>query len=192
MRSSLFFYPTDANGIKYGPILFSWLHVFLFGSVIGAYYKPLQRSIASSRHKALFDALAWIVLFLAIIAPPQLRRELGVPVLSNFLDPVTVGYPMLVLVCTIFLLGPFSVFKLGVLRWYGKISYSLYLLHLFVVYAVMEVVATGTLPAELGFPVVLALSTLLAAASFYWLERPSQRMLRVHFAGQRPQPKAAL
>lgn len=117
-------------------------------------------------------------MLLGIFAPPQLRRDLGFETLANYLDPVTVGYPMALLVCTIFLLGPFSVFKHTVLRWYGKISYSFYLLHMFAVAGVFELVTTGVLRAELGFPVVMLIATVISAASFYGFERPAQRIVR--------------
>lgn len=170
------------NGIDYGPILFSWLHVFLFGSLVGAYFEPLRRTLENSKLGAILSALAWLVLLLGAVAPPKLRLDLGFSNLVNFLDPITVGYPMLLLVCTVFLLGPFSLFKQPIFRWFGTISYSLYLLHPFVIDGVVEIVKTGALPARFGFPVVLAVSTLVAGASFYGLERPCQRMLRSYFS----------
>ena len=170
------------NGIDYSPILYSWLHLFLFGSLIGYYYEPLKNSFDNSRFSALLSAFGWFVLVLGVIAPPQLRRDFGFSTMVNYVDPITVGYPMLLLACTVFSLGPFSLFKQPILRWFGKISYSLYLLHAFVIDGVTEMATRGAISAELGFPIVLAGATLLAAASFYGFERPAQRMLRSHFS----------
>lgn len=174
------------NGIHYSPILFSWLHLFLFGSLIGHYYRPINHSLSNPKFRWVLTAFAWLVLVTAVVAPPQLRRDLGLPTEANFIDPVTAGYPMLVLFCTVFVLGPFRVFEQSVLRWFGKISYSLYLLHPFVIDGASEIAKHGTVPYELGFPIVLAVATLLAAASFYGFERPAQRMLRSYLSGNRP------
>ncbi|MFL0356823.1 acyltransferase family protein [Erythrobacter sp. GH1-10] len=173
------------NGIDYGPILFSWLHVFLFGSLIGYYYEPLKRSIENSRFSALLSVFAWLVLLLAVVAPPQLRRDFGFPTMVNYLDPITVGYPMLLFACAVFSLGPFGFFKHPILRWFGTISYSLYLLHAFVIDGATGLASRGAFPTELGFPIVLGIGTILAAASFYGFERPTQKMLRAYFSRDR-------
>lgn len=179
------------RGIDYAPILFSWLHLFLFGSLLGARYEPIRRALDRSNLRGLLSAAAWLVLFLAVIAPPQLRRDLGWPTLVNFLDPITVGYPMLFLACAIFALGPFALFRHRILRWFGTISYSLYLLHAFVIDGASAMATRGLLPYELGFVVVLGLSTLLAAATFYGFERPVQQRLRAHFSGSSPKTSSA-
>ncbi|QZD91443.1 acyltransferase [Qipengyuania xiapuensis] len=167
--------------IRYGPVLFSWLHLFLFGSLIGAYYEPLKRRLEKSRQAPLIAGLGWLALLLMVIAPPEVRRDLGFTVLVNYLDPITVGYPMLLLFCTVFLLGPFALFKTPLLRWYGKISYSLYLLHPFVIDGATALAERGVFPPVIGFPLVLGVATLLAAVSFYWFEHPVQIALRTYF-----------
>lgn len=179
------------NGIDYSPILFSWLHLFLFGSLLGAYYELIGRSLDNSRYRALLSAVAWLVMLLAVIAPPQLRNGFGWTTQVNFLDPITVGYPMLFLACSVFVLGPFSLFRHPVLRWFGKISYSLYLLHAFVIDLASAMATRGLLPYELGFMAVLGVATLLAAACFYGFERPAQRMLRARVSGSRQRTSLA-
>lgn len=155
-----------------------WLHVFLFGTLLGGHYDKLRSFVDRSRHKVQFSTLAWIVVLFSVVAPPQLRRDLGIPVLPNYIDPISVGYPLALLTCTVLALGPCIYFRQSILRWYGNISYSLYLLHMFTIVAVAKFVALGFLPNFLAFPAVIGLATLLAAASFYCFERPAQKGLR--------------
>ena len=179
------------NDIRYGPVLFSWLHLFLFGSLLGANYERIRQSLSNPRLSAPLSGLAWLVLLLVVIAPPQVRRDFGISTLVNYLDPITVAYPMMLLACAVFVLGPFSLFRSPLLRWYGKISYSLYLLHPFVIDAATALAERGVFPASFGFPIVLLVATLLAAASFYGFEHPVQRRLRAHFSRKAPQASLA-
>lgn len=165
-------------GISNSAFLFSWLHVFMFGSLLGVHYERIKSALENSSVRPLLSGLAWLLLLLAVVAPPQVRRDLGMTLLPNFIDPVTVGYPLALLACTVFLLGPFSLFKVEALRWYGKVSYSLYLLHKFAVLIVAALVSASLVPNFLGFPLVLGLATLMAIGGYYGLERPVQKALR--------------
>tara|TARA_R110002124_G_scaffold74781_4_gene200778 strand:- start:23123 stop:24085 length:963 start_codon:yes stop_codon:yes gene_type:complete len=179
------------NELRYPDFIFSWLHVFLFGSILGFYYERINNALENSKLKFCLSAVAWFVLLLAIIAPPQVRRDLGFSTVASYLDPVSVGYPLALLACTLFLLGPFSLFNQSTLRWYGKISYSLYLLHIFAVFFVQELVSREMIPTYLGFPLVLVLATFGASVSFYGFERPAQRILRSYIDRDRLDSKRA-
>ena len=165
-------------GISKSAFLFSWLHVFMFGSLLGVHYDRIKSRLENSSLRPLLSGLAWLVLLLAVVAPPQVRRDLGMTLLPNYIDPITVGYPLALLACTVFLLGPFSFFKAEALRWYGKVSYSLYLLHKFAVLACAALVSARLVPGYLGFPLVLGLSTVLAVGGYHGIERPMQKALR--------------
>lgn len=169
-------------GLRYGPVLFSWLHLFLFGSVIGAYYEPLRRKAESALWKGPLTAFGWLVMLAAVLAPPQVRRNVGIETLVNYLDPITLAFPMLFLVGAVFVLGPFALFRHPVMRWYGAISYSLYLTHAFVIDAATALVERGVISHLVGLPLVLGVATLVAAASFYWFEKPAQKKLRAYFS----------
>jgi peptidoglycan/LPS O-acetylase OafA/YrhL len=65
--------------------------------------------------------------------------------------------------------------SLGVLRWIGRLSYSLYLWHLPVFFA-SRFGPVARLPLTIG----IALSITLASASYYIVERPALRLKR-HF-----------
>lgn len=161
-----------------GLLLAGWLHIFIFGAVLGANFDLLRGYSSRPSARQFLTGLAWASLALLIIAPPEVRQSLGLPTLQPFIDPVSVGIPLLILTFTVFLIGPFSLFKLGLLRWYGKISYSLYLLHIIVLDCVEYYVAGDVTLAYAGFPATLLLATVVAWLSFTYLERPAHKLLR--------------
>jgi len=61
------------------------------------------------------------------------------------------------------------LFELAPLVWFGKLSYGLYLWHLIAFWIVPR---SQILPAEVRWPAAFGASVLLAAASYYLLERP--------------------
>ncbi|WP_338243749.1 acyltransferase family protein [Aurantiacibacter hainanensis] len=168
----------DFFGVGLKASIFAWLHIFLAGSLLGIHYPSLREEFAAIGESRLLSFLGWIVLVSAVFAIPGVRRELGIPMAAQYLDPITVGYPLLVLVLTVFAVGPLVIFRHHILRWFGKISYSLYLLHLIVLTFVKLAIINGLMPAQLGFPATLAVSSLAAWAAYTHLERPSQKALR--------------
>ncbi len=168
-------------GVGLSSSIFSWLHVFLAGSLLGIHYPVLRRKFDALAQSTFFRVTVWATLLLAVLAIPGVRRMLGVPIAPQYLDPITVGYPLIVLTLTVFAAGPFILFRHHILRWFGKISYSLYLLHLIVLTFVEIAIMEGLLPTQLGFPVTLALSSLVAWAAYTFLELPAQNALRSIF-----------
>jgi peptidoglycan/LPS O-acetylase OafA/YrhL len=84
---------------------------------------------------------------------------------------------------------------LGWLRSLGRLSYEIYLLHMFCVFAVVGVAAASGLPAAYAFvwyvPAVFAswLSGLVVSRTF---SQPSERSLRAWLARPRGQPATAV
>jgi peptidoglycan/LPS O-acetylase OafA/YrhL len=69
-----------------------------------------------------------------------------------------------------------AILSWGPLRWVGKISYSVYLLHYFVLLSLLS-----WLPSSgsylIGFSLVLAVTLLVSWLSYKFVERPLQRVV---------------
>ncbi|KAJ0412015.1 hypothetical protein ATCC90586_004561 [Pythium insidiosum] len=88
---------------------------------------------------------------------------------STFLS----GYLVIVIVCEILLPGPFGrMLEWNVLMFFGKISYSMYLLHSFVIYSDW---VSSQKSYDQNFATV-GLVCLLSSASYYTIEYPLQRL----------------
>ena len=74
-------------------------------------------------------------------------------------------------------------------RWLGKVSYSLYLWHLFVMAGVAHLTGWVQTAPWAYVAAVLVLSALAAEASYRLIEAPSRRWLNARFAGPRPDAK---
>ena len=68
----------------------------------------------------------------------------------------------------------------------SKISYSLYLVHLSVGVFVLHAMAQYQIPFSVKFFCSIAASILVATASFYWVEKPSQNLARRMLGVNRP------
>lgn len=166
-----------------GDTLIRWMQFFLFGMLLSKYLPSIRRFAENPIHRRWLGIASWVGFLAALAALPELRRQVGIPVLPNYLDPITAGVPMLLLVFAVIGLRPFGVFRHPLLRWYGKISYALYLIHTPVLLLVLALVADGRVPAWSGFPLLVAVSTLLAWASLHLYERPAQSAVRRAFRG---------
>jgi peptidoglycan/LPS O-acetylase OafA/YrhL len=69
-----------------------------------------------------------------------------------------------------------ALLKSGLFVYLGRISYGLYLLHFSVYHLVEHNLPAGSLSSTLRFGLKLALTLLLAAASFHFMERPFLRL----------------
>jgi len=159
-------------------ILPVWLHFFLIGiamrQVIARHYAALVEFLRSRAGVMLgLAALAGLLLL-----PPALRALLGHPALPAYADPlVLVLVPVLLALCVA---GHrlFAWLAHPVMRWFGQVSFSLYLLHWPVV-QLAEEHDLGALVTPLGaFAVVSAVSIAAAALSYRLIERPAQERLR--------------
>ncbi len=72
--------------------------------------------------------------------------------------------------------APAAVLRSAPLRWFGKISYSLYLWHIPVLVYMLE--TPSSLPGIVGVAGAFLVSVLLAALSFYLVEQPVRKYVR--------------
>lgn len=163
--------------------LVSWFQFFVAGMLLGSFYSRIGRYLDQRDARTALAPIAWFLVLAVIVVPPEVRRMMSLPIFPNFVDPVTAGYPIILLFFTIYGIGPFANLSIPILRWYGRISYSLYLLHVLVIDAIRKLVEWGFLPHPLGFPFILAVSTAVAACSFHFLERPMQTRIRSALEG---------
>lgn len=147
---------------------------FLVGMLFGVFYR---RWSFPSHHQRSMYALA----LLAIPAMYPLIFE----VIFGFRHGLWNDPLVLVVVSAVFGVVLFAVPDTGLLSnrlgdFFGQISYSLYLLHVPVMWAVRKV----SLPDTVRFALFLVLSIVLAAIVFRAFERPAQRLLRRRLLGQ--------
>ncbi len=155
-----------------------WAHFFLFGHLLAMAVHVRRADLERLSRQSWLGWLGWIVLAAFAVAPPEIRRGAGLPVLPNFLDPVTAGYPAAVTVLALLGAGPFRVLASAPLRWLGGISFSVYLLHWPVLMLLPQ--AIGPLAGIPGLAALLVgVATLgLAELANRYVELPAQRALR--------------
>jgi peptidoglycan/LPS O-acetylase OafA/YrhL len=105
---------------------------------------------------------------------------------------MAVGHPLTALASAVVLLSALGAqhgfFRNGTLLYLGKISYGLYVLHEFAHFCAIRLVHASTPVMVLAQSIVgLALTILLAAASYRWLESPFLR-LKERFAHVQSRP----
>lgn len=165
--------------------LLFWLHFFLVGTALGYLStRPQVMQLAGRRGPAI-RAFSVVLLACGLLSPPGLRSALGLPVTYPFADPVSGGYPLVLLAAGLFNLGALRVFAARGWRWLGRISYSVYLLHM----PLIAAVGMLSLPPLVSALAVLAGSLALATITERWIEQSAQRaVLRRH--GNLPIPAA--
>ncbi|CAH9053376.1 hypothetical protein PSECIP111854_01158 [Pseudoalteromonas sp. CIP111854] len=175
----------DFNGIPYN--LFSILRTlpfFFVGVVFGMHYKSAKIPDYLKKH--------WFVLSLCLI--PLMYPEFT-PVTSDAKNRMWLSYEVLLVMsavffCVVFLVPNNNILlanKLG--DFVGKISYSLYLLHMPIILMVNE----WEIAIEFKLILSLSLSLLVAYISFCCFERPIAKMIRrFGSASREPQPNAVI
>lgn len=143
--------------------LWHWGHFFLIGVMA-----------ARLRHVQGKHWIGWLVLLLALGMPPDLRRSAGLSVLPNYVDPFTAGWPVAAFFCALLGLGPFRLLAAPIMRWFGTISFSLYLLHK----PVIDILKHAGASPVIGVLGTAVISIALAALSQRFIERPAQALLR--------------
>ncbi|MGE4428618.1 MAG: acyltransferase family protein [Solirubrobacteraceae bacterium] len=104
------------------------------------------------------------------LGPADLRQQL--------VDtPASLGFALMIAAVALGRVPGMAVFTVGPFRWAGILSYGMYLVHFPVIYALRTL---GPWPDGLWAPVLLTLgiSTVLATASWFVLERPAIRWAR--------------
>lgn len=150
--------------------LIFWAHLFLAGLVLS----QMPRPRFSARNPWLQSLL---LAALVLIALPQLRREMGLPVAPNFADPLTIGVPLLLLVLALGRAAPLRFLDTAPLHWLGSVSFGLYLIHMPVIEAVRATGLQETAPLA-GFAAILGVALFLSEAARRLIERPAQKALR--------------
>lgn len=161
-----------------------WLHFFLFGSALGLVWRAHHERLSAlaQRPWAAWVGVAGMLFFIAAL--PGLRRLIGVPMLPNWMDPITAGAPLVFFLCALLALGPFKVLAVKPLRWLGGVSYGVYLLHLPVLYTAVRWLKDVNGLAV--FALVVIVTLVLAELSFRLFEKPMQKMIGWLPAGRAP------
>jgi peptidoglycan/LPS O-acetylase OafA/YrhL len=104
--------------------LLPWLHFFLMGVLISIYREGVNGV------KRISATITWIIIGLVLfgLAVPGVRQQLGLPVFTSYRDPFFI----------VFICYSLSIFATSDAKWvigpllsfFGKVSYSMYLLHM--------------------------------------------------------------
>ncbi|MDP2024898.1 acyltransferase [Sulfuriferula sp.] len=148
-----------------------WCHFFLFGSAFGILF--VRRPEWIPRLAAGRNWIGWLAIGLFFLSLPGLRRTAAIPLLPNFADPITVGATMFLFVAAVFGLGPLKALAAAPMRWLGRISYGIYILHYPVLMNLKELNAPGVVV----FAIVAGTTLALAALSYFCFEAPVRRRL---------------
>ena len=160
----------DINGVPYN--VFSVLRTlpfFFVGVIFGMHYKSIKIPEYLKRH--------WFILALCLI--PLMYPELT-PVTSDAKRKMWLSYEVLIVMSTVFFCIVFLVPNNNILLankigdFIGKISYSLYLLHM----PIIEKVNQFNLSIEFKFILSLVLSLLAAFISYRYFEKPVAKLIR--------------
>ena len=167
----------EVLGLTVSAVLLKALPYFMVGALLGYAYQPLLPRLQGRRHAYLLSAIVVLLLFpniFALIAGKHhsMWRDVGVLMLMS-----------LAFFGLVFMTPDGNrILENALGDFFGKISYSLYLLHL----PVMAFVLALELPLApvLQLALVIALATAVAYLSFRLVEDPARRGLRGRFTAQ--------
>jgi peptidoglycan/LPS O-acetylase OafA/YrhL len=163
---------------------FTRLDPIAFGILIALFGHKLPRWSRAARIAMLTGGVVtWIAVFAFTVTSDHLTRTTWRMALGH---PFTALASLAVLLSVLGSQHPFLRNK--TLLYLGKISYGLYMLHEFAHYCAMRIVPASTPVMVIAQSMVgLALTILLAAASYRWLESPFLR-LKERFAHVQSRP----
>lgn len=170
-------------------ILPYWMHFFTIGCAFGI-LTTRPELFARVRQSVVIRAGIVLGVLALPLALPQVRRlHLGQEPLTNFADPVTVSWVILFAALFVLRIVPPRWLDNRVLRTMGELSFSVYLLHYFVLKPMTVVAKQDILfPGDRFIVVVLAVYGVSALANRLF-ERPTQKaLLRRLLAHRRPAP----
>lgn len=179
----------------HGPALYVLTPAYMDLLAMGALLALVKIPEPSSRPMRYMLGAFWGVVFLLLIASALSLLPGG---LNYVLSPLLLAFVFTALLVAVRrgVTGPVGVvLDLPVLRYIGKISYGIYLLHLFVLAGLRKVVphAAPGFPLENGpllFCVATALTIAVAAVSWHFFERPING-LKARFPYAPPREPAA-
>ena len=163
----------DINGVPYNEFnVLRSLPYFFVGVIFGMHYRRFEVPKYLQKH--------WFVLALCVI--PFLYPDLT-PITSDAKRKMWLSYEILLVMSAVFFSVVFLVPNNNILLvnkfgdFIGKISYSLYLLHL----PIIEQVNKLDLSLEFKLVLSLSLSLMVAYISFRYFEKPVARLIRAKF-----------
>lgn len=148
-----------------------WAPIFLFGTILSQ-IRPGEKAM-----KWTLIICVTLALVMLPIAPPELRRMLGLPVLPNFIDPITAGLPLVFLILTVWQIKPLRFLGAAPFRWLGSVSFCLYLVHPAAILLIESQPVLMQVPG-LAFLCVFLLSCAVSELSRRMFERPAQRLIK--------------
>ena len=166
-------------GVFYGDSTMEYLPVFLLGTILAARRVELQEWAAAISSRTAANVLGLLVsalAFLALTGHWMLWAVWGGSDWVALADVLrAVGAVALVAVALVWR-PAVRVLSTPVFRWLGRVSFSLYLVHVPAIIALTFIIPRGNGPEVM----LLALTISLCLAQlFYWgIERPSQRFAR--------------
>ena len=148
---------------------------FLVGMLFGIVYR--RWSFPEHRQRSMYA----LVLLVIPVMYPQIFEVIFGFRHGLWNDPLVLGVVSVVFGVVLFAVpDESSILSNRVGDFLGQISYSLYLLHVPVMWAVRKL----ALPDTIRFAIFLVLSLVVAAVAFQVFERPMQRFLRRRLLGQ--------
>ncbi len=144
----------------------------LFGSILAVYGNPVLDKVKNSERYATKLFSGWLLFSIAVLVfsiiyrSPEFRETFRYSIQSSALIPVFVAmisYPNRRI---------FNWLQHSWLKWYGKLSYALYLVHLSIIFGLGRL----NLPMVVVGILSLGISTLIGAAIYYYLEMPFDRL----------------
>ncbi len=153
--------------------IFKSIPFFLVGMILGVYYKPLQKLPKSN-----WFGLGICFVFLVY---PSIYSVLFRVQLSVWYSLITLAAVSVFFISWVFMIsGNSRLFSNRVGDYLGKISYSMYLLHLPILSFFLSVF-DGFNSHYLLLPLFVVTVLLVSAASYKYIEQPSKKFIRERF-----------
>lgn len=151
------------------------MHVFVIGYIVARYIAARPHLLDRPAGFARRDLAGWAALPLAALCLPNVRAALGVSIPEALSDPLLQGGSVALFLGALMNAGPFRLLGAGVMRFFGNLSFGIYLLHQPVIYFLLKLGFEGS---ALGTPLVLGITIAAAWISHRLFEMPVQSLLR--------------
>ncbi|WP_218155472.1 acyltransferase family protein [Poseidonocella sedimentorum] len=161
----------------WGETLPLWIHLFLFGLLLSRIPDHSRARLSRALDHGLPPATGFFLVALLPLALPELRRQVGLPVMHNAIDPISVGVPVALLFLAFIESRGLGWLASRPLRTLGALSFGVYLVHLPILSLIQRTALVEVSPA-LAALAVAVLSVLIAAGLHVLVERPAQRAIK--------------